>query len=656
MDLLNSNKTLFSGTGKIKPYVDKKHFFQELKNPPKKVLNDLVSESQPQEPPLFTATFDQTNNYNVGQDFTTDPFQDDPFDVDPFVENEFMKQDPFETELSNDFRFNQTNDKTFITTLSKSPKYSVLEKQISLMNTSTRNVQFAKQNTFDVQFDKYEDKKLNKLTQLHENPSLDLSSESECAPEPPPRPATNLTTIKPPPLPPKKQPGDLNMKPPPRPPHTEDTHYDYMDHYETAPNSLEYVKNLDTSPPLPVPARKSKFESDFTAVPERPKKQFTLQQEEDYLTPVSFLQPKDNVARHAGPLLLPPPQKTNRKHNVQSKESKSLESKPLESKSPVPMTKLSTNQTEKSLEGLDITLSQLTLSGLNELATKLNIPASQLSNMTLVQLTNYLSNFIKSDKSAAETISNSTPTFQADFAANFNNFNISNTTRDTYDRYAVFRELIQEEIKQTKIDTEPEEILENQETPTNLTLDQTLNNLDAKPLNENNQVVDKYAALREIVENEIKDNQTTKENEFDEVEDENNKNENENVSNDYDESNIDVKIENETNIINSEKSLNEESQIITPKDQIIEYNTTNDKNDLKEATPVKSPVLKTVKSPVPVAVTEVIQNNARLNSGSLSDVISGSSPEIDNTGSTSEVVKKSTDATGLLISTRSFNY
>ncbi|XP_011181034.1 protein disabled [Zeugodacus cucurbitae] len=31
------------GTGRIRPYVDKKYFFQELKNPPKKVLNDLSS-------------------------------------------------------------------------------------------------------------------------------------------------------------------------------------------------------------------------------------------------------------------------------------------------------------------------------------------------------------------------------------------------------------------------------------------------------------------------------------------------------------------------------------------------------------------------------------------------------------------------------------
>lgn len=179
--------------------------------------------------------------------------------------------------------------------------------------SNLKNVQFSKQNTFDSHYEKIDDKKYSKLSHMHENPSLDLSSESECAPEPPPRPPNNMTQIKPPPLPPKKQPGDVTVKPPPRPPHSEDSHYDYMDNFETGPNSLEFIKNLEKSPPLPVPVRKSKFESDFTSVPERPKKQFNLQTEEDYLTPISLpVQKKDHVARHTGPLLLPPPQKSSR--------------------------------------------------------------------------------------------------------------------------------------------------------------------------------------------------------------------------------------------------------------------------------------------------------------------------------------------------------
>lgn len=69
------------------------------------------------------------------------------------------------------------------------------------------------------------------------------------------------------------------------------------------------------------------------------------------------------------------------------------------------------------------------------------------------------------------------------------------------------------------------------------------------------------------------------------------------------------------------------------------------------AIPTKSPDEKILrKSPVPEVITEIINNStARLTSGSLSDVVSGSSPEIDNTGSNSEVAKKSNDVTGGLI-------
>lgn len=101
------------GTGKSKPYVDKKLFFQELKNPPKKVLKDLaqshnnetekehygpattmtsltrhsggsVAIAKPQPGGVFGASF-----------FASDPFAEtDPFDnTDPFSDS--FKDDPF---------------------------------------------------------------------------------------------------------------------------------------------------------------------------------------------------------------------------------------------------------------------------------------------------------------------------------------------------------------------------------------------------------------------------------------------------------------------------------------------------------------------------------------------------------------------------------
>jgi disabled homolog 2 len=116
------------GTGRSKPYVDKKLFFQELKNPPKKVLKDLVptthsqtlltdilpvvtTESKPDygtattmtslsrhsggtvsiaKPPPQSAMF--TGNF-----FASDPFAEtDPFDnTDPFSDS--FKDDPFKS-------------------------------------------------------------------------------------------------------------------------------------------------------------------------------------------------------------------------------------------------------------------------------------------------------------------------------------------------------------------------------------------------------------------------------------------------------------------------------------------------------------------------------------------------------------------------------
>ncbi|XP_049817502.1 protein disabled isoform X2 [Aethina tumida] len=659
------------GTGRSKPYIDKKHFFQELKNPPKKVLNDLVnstSQSHVQEKPMFNTSFNQvTSKASANNMFGSDPFGEDPFvKEDPFAETDFSKQDPFETEF-NDFKLLGKNEamnnldqykcdtkkydslhSLLQSSLIKSPKGSTLEKQASLAGTSPRSSQFTKQNTFDVQFERLEEKKINQLSELHENPSLDMSSESECAPEPPPRPAATLMQIKPPPLPPKKQ-NDLTTKPPPRPPHTEDPIYDYMDNYETAPNSLEYMKNIEKSPPLPVPARKSKFDSNSGVAPERPKKQFNVHSsEEDYLTPVvpdylarvSFKDFEESVVdkdrspgskRANNTILLPPPQRSSKKQlNVASTVASFLESKP----------NLTTSMaSDKSLEGLDITLSQLTLSGLNELATKLNIPPSQLSNMTLVQLTNYLSNFIKSkstnivpEKEPEISVSNSNefPSFQADFAANFNNLN---NAAPSEDRYAVFRELMAEEIKQTKIDTEPEQLQEEKLSLDNNINSNTINMNVNAPSDSGGGGPDKYAALREIeIEFRESDRPEDDANENEDISNQVNGGSNENLA-DTTTTNDMVDLENKLNIEETEKETTQD---------IIEYEGEG------VATPVKSPrspiKSNVVKSPIPSAITEIVQNNTRLTSGSLSDVISGSSPEVDNTGSNSE--KKNNDAAG----------
>ncbi|KAG5897297.1 hypothetical protein JTB14_011462 [Gonioctena quinquepunctata] len=609
----------------------------ELKNPPKKALNDLVSNST-QDPPLFNTNFKQktpkaATSTSQGV-FTVDPFGEDPFvKEDPFSESDFSKQDPFETEFSTfplsshsfDKPSNETkkdNLQNFIqSNLSKSPISSALDKQLSL-STSPKTISFSRQSTFDVQF--------SKLSQSHENPSLDVSSEGECAPEPPPRPAPNVTYIKPPPLPPKKQMNDIAIKPPPRPPyHNEESAYEFIEKYETAPNSIEFfAKNYEKSPPLPVPARRAKLDSECSTVPERPRKHFNISlSEEDYLTPISFPE------KSSSGVLLPPPQKSSKKPNTQVTISSILEAKSSIT------TSVANDGSGASLDGLDITLSQLTLSGLNELARKLNIPASQLSNMTLVQLTNFLSNFIKSNNSPAlpvtpkqEITSNNFAdfsSFQADFAANFSNSN--NTMDPTYDRYAVFRELIQEEIKQTKIDSEPEEILEEKEK-----LENSVN------------------TLREIVEIELKHSESEKD------VNKNHSNEIEDIAEEDEDAAEPSVLNSEScsetenfNMINGDKKDKdstlhaevEEKESVLPIDtSIIEFVKGA---EVEIIAPIKSPVKSTiVKSPVPNAITEIMQNNTRLTSGSLSDVVSGSSPEVDNTASNSDVGKKSADAAG----------
>lgn len=113
------------GTGRSKPYVDKKLFFQELKNPPKKVLKDLVPTTQSQtlltdivpaatepKPDYGTATTMTSLSRHsggtvsiakpppqvpmfTGNFFAADPFAEtDPFDnTDPFSDS--FKDDPF---------------------------------------------------------------------------------------------------------------------------------------------------------------------------------------------------------------------------------------------------------------------------------------------------------------------------------------------------------------------------------------------------------------------------------------------------------------------------------------------------------------------------------------------------------------------------------
>lgn len=197
--------------------------------------------------------------------------------------------------------------------------------------------------------------------------------------------------------------------------------------------------------------------------------------------------------------------------------------------------------------------------------------------------------------------------FKADFAANFG-------SSSEHDRYAVFRDLFKEtaaSIQRSTISDPPEKD-ENEE--------EKINNTDLVSKE------DRYAALREIVEMEFKE---TNDDTVADVEIENMKNDD------------DVLLENKTNIFKTtSKDLKEKDE-----DDIIKYHSPL--NIIQNTK--KSPLTDTaVKSPCLPVVSEIIEKSMPPTSGSLSDVISGSSPEVDNTGSTSEIGKKNADAAGLI--------
>lgn len=196
--------------------------------------------------------------------------------------------------------------------------------------------------------------------------------------------------------------------------------------------------------------------------------------------------------------------------------------------------------------------------------------------------------------------------------------NIFFSKTESYDRYAVFRELINEEVKPAVEQTQKDE-KETYENSLNI-INQTSDEKE-----------DKYAALREIVEMEIKQTENEITNR---------------VSPNPDIINQDELEKNKKNELKDEKIINKENELKTEAD-IIEYSDPlTVKSENKDSLITKSPVNK--KSPLPVAVSEIIQKNVHLTSGSLSDVVSGSSPEVDNTGSTSEMVKKGPDMAGNL--------
>uniref|UniRef100_A0A1B6CRJ7 PID domain-containing protein n=2 Tax=Clastoptera arizonana TaxID=38151 RepID=A0A1B6CRJ7_9HEMI len=553
------------GTGKIKPYIDKKDFFQDLKNPPKKVLKDLVSDPpNDSNIPLFQADFDtSTQNVNITKDTvifpvttSSDPFGDDPFDkTDPFLEADFSNSgfassnhlDPFDTCFADFKKFKEQTDasssefdssrKTPMLPersppthgplrvslppekhsdssldlpspkLSPSPptsrsrgKYSRLHKQTTLSSIvklpspkqRTRS-RLSKQTTVDTFYDR-NSPIMEGITLKNRGISTpsppNVSLLGELAPEPPPRPLNTSTLIKPPPLPPKRQLQSTILKPPPRPPHSEDQpHYDYIE------SSGEVSLDIK-SPPIPVPARRPRLGGDGDLMSYRPSKinQQTSSDPEYYLTPFP---------------LLPPPQKKN---SSLPKNTSLVEQKPI---------------SNNSINSLDITLSQLSKTGFSDLAATLDMSPTSLSKMTLQELTKSLqvlaeahktnineenkdnskfrTNVLKSEQYSAlrESLDEDTPPFVAEFETHFDlNVSIQDQRKKSeeslFDKYAVFRELLEQE----KIETDtPSPKPEDEVFPKSDVFQEcsASSTITTKKLHSAIQpTVDRYAALRDI--------------------------------------------------------------------------------------------------------------------------------------------------------------
>jgi disabled family protein 2 len=526
---LNTTKTELIGAftdldplGK-KTYVDKKYFFQDLKNPPKKVLRDLSEQES-----IFDAHFSQLKqNLSTGEaqeqnsdsltmaltsrlkDGTSSPkvtHSSDPFEEEDFSKIMMMDEEAVHSQKSiilPDTKINSVPDNkpknhetqvprvfnmdlNVADSFSTTTTYSDLKRQGS--DSSSKNVfsvdSFSKKlpkppNLFGQRNVKREANGIN-MRRLQESDSL-----SENEPELPPR----IPDSEPPPLPPKnlkEMSGELQIDRNRYVKVSRDSgsRYEYTNKFKSLPSD---------SPPIPLPSRKINRKDSTTnnATSLRGSKKAdedNVDDENDYLTP-SLTHGIDSFPQLPPP---PPPQKNTLK--MRGPRKSDTDPKNLDAPTPPISAKTNSTAAEISFHSSsilpNITLSQLLTLGIDDLAHKLKVPASKLSTMTIVELTTYLSEFIESSKQMRDASTtkapsiltrpsiatpNDSPVFkvsfddavfeakfddnfgeinqitqdESTFIANFENFNQAPVSViPTADRYAVFREIIDQEIQQ----------------------------------------------------------------------------------------------------------------------------------------------------------------------------------------------------------------
>ncbi|XP_017755758.1 PREDICTED: protein disabled isoform X2 [Eufriesea mexicana] len=456
------------GTGLVKPYVDKKDFFQHLKNPPKKVLKDLVSTSSADTfPTNFNVLSDPLESAKPRNDVISkeNQFEDSNFaNFDRFDENEAIQSVSMRSDLSKrtDLTPKTTHHQPLSVSLppedSSTSKASVVPTVpttvgVSLLGRidkdpteptqtlvklpspikSTRKKEFdndiasnkgqSTDKPFSVDFSAVNESPASPLKSCSSDANSRLSSSSaelELVPEPPPRGIANIL-INPPPLPPKKQAVRGVVKPPPRPPHT-DTYF----HYDFPEREPVATKDRDKSP-----------------------------------TKEAISQSDDNFS--------PPLQLFGKSDLISAMTTSAFEDS---FSSMVPTTNLPTFFTttttttstgpKKTKPSLDITLSQLTSANLDELASSLGMTVQELTSLTLQQLTECLATLSSKEGASSDTEEpvsvkqEQVSAVQAQPVSNvvqpkpFNepqpftmNFDQETKQDATYDKYAVFRELLE---------------------------------------------------------------------------------------------------------------------------------------------------------------------------------------------------------------------
>lgn len=490
------------GSGWVKPYVDKKDFFQDLKNPPKKVLKELLTENSSSDnahsflSQLENNRSPQTTNgtpnkeqsssrgaatglsgppsakegNNGGRYSKIDPFDDtDPFEkADPFFEKSFgnsvelpsiFNEKSFDGIFPEMATFEKSANEDEVTSpnifpsslhgplrVSLPPEKPDNNTPISLSSLTSkfrsspsppedsktlrrRNYQVLKQSTEDKGEDTPQSPVREEFFCTNRSPKL-ASSYS---------PKSQVKTFSKE----KTFPAQKINK------------FWNEDFVESSPNPPPKPKAALFSikpPPLPPkkqshprpPARPPSFEDGGGHYDYLRNQEESKEQRSPGRTPRSVL-----------PLLPPPPQR------------KITDGKPPSD--------LKTKEGTGSV--LNITLNQLDNTGLENLAVTLGIPSDHIYNMTLQELTKRLS--IKylstSESSQAEP-------FKADFESNFGKMQETNS-EPTYDKYAVFKELIENESKTISGGGVPEEIRNYRESE------------ESSP---KKQEEDRYAALRQL--------------------------------------------------------------------------------------------------------------------------------------------------------------